>query len=194
MQNIFHEETRGDVARCLVPTAEDEMPEHGAAICRHVGIRDNLFGIVNHIQFEKWKQETSILVWLSSVLRFLTLAVALLDLVLLVTLGISASADPLEIYVRNISTIAALVVLAYFFDRYFYFHNADIIDSYMLSLKTACLLLSIAGIVKVIISGYYFAFCLANGNFVMFFYVGEILVWSMISLFAFYYYKRLRKN
>ena len=33
-----------------------------------------------------------------------------------------------------------------------------------------------------------------NGNFVMFFYVGEILVWSMISLFAFYYYKRLRKK
>lgn len=153
-----------------------------------------LFGIVNHIQFEKWKQETSILVWLSSVLRFLTLAVALLDLVLLVTLGISASADPLEIYVRNISTIAALVVLAYFFDRYFYFHNADIIDSYMLSLKTACLLLSIAGIVKVIISVYYLIFCIASHNIVLLFYAGEILVWLMISLFAFSYYLRLRKR
>lgn len=160
----------------------------------HSGLNHHRRSSGHHRKSRKGGRTGSALVYLSSVLRFLIFAFVLVDLVLLATMSISEAADPVEIYVRNISSIAALIVLASFFNYYYFYHTADINQYYMRSLKIASFFLFIAGIVKVIISGYYFAFCLANGNFVMFFYVGEILVWSMISLFAFYYYKRLRKN
>lgn len=149
-------------------------------------------------EMEEWTdsdldQLYDILIRLSDVLRYLIPALALVLLVLLFAMNISAAADPVEIYVRNLSSIAALTVLAIFFNRYYHFHTTVIDQYYMRPLKIASLLLFIAGIIKVIISVYYFVFCFASGNFIMFFYVGEILVWLMISLFAICYFQRLRK-
>lgn len=111
-------------------------------------------------------------------------------LFLLFYIEISPFADPVEIYLRNISSVVALFVLGGFLDLYYksYF---DLNERVMRSFKAIVVCLAIAAIIKVLISIFYLIVCISNGNFVLWFYVGEIIIWTAVAIFAILYHKRL---
>ena len=129
---------------------------------------------------------------LSRVLGILLFLVPLGYLFMLLSIEIGPGVDAVEIYVRNISSIIAILIASRFFNGlYLSYTTANKYD--MKNLRIATIALAVAGIIKVLISLFYLIVCIANGNIVMWFYVGEIIVWGAIALFAVLYYKKLRK-
>ena len=129
---------------------------------------------------------------LSRVLGILLFLVSLGYLFMLLSIEIGPGVDAVEIYVRNLSSIIAILIASRFFNAlYLSYTTANKYD--MKSLRIASIALAVAGIIKVLISLFYLIVCIVNGNIVMWFYVGEIIVWGAIALFAVLYYKKLRK-
>lgn len=110
--------------------------------------------------------------------------------VMVMSIGIGSNADAVEIYVRNVSSIVAIIIAGLFFDNFRKAHQTTHTEN-MKYLKHVTVWMGVAAIIKVLISMYYLVYCIKGGNIVLLFYVGEILLWSALALFAFCYYKRL---
>lgn len=110
--------------------------------------------------------------------------------IMVMSIGIGSNADAVEIYVRNISSIVAIIIAGLFFDNFRKAHQTTHTEN-MKYLKRVTVWMGIAAIIKVLISIYYLVHCILSGNIVLLFYVGEILVWSALAFFAFSYHKRL---
>lgn len=131
------------------------------------------------------------LVGVSMWIVYLVFVAFIISAFLLVYVNAGDVVNRVEIYVRVLSSIAAILVMGVFFERYHYYHTSVVMDQSFRHLKTISLCLAAAGIIKVAISVYYGLLCLSGRNLVGLFYFGEILVWSAVSIFAFLYYKRL---
>lgn len=133
-----------------------------------------------------------LMVTVARILSVLLAVIPLFYLYLLFSVGVSPNADASEILIRNLSSVFALVVMGFFFDFYYMIHT-DRKIFFMKSLRIATVALAIAGAVKVLVSLYYLFICLFNGNIIVWFYVGELLIWSAIAVFAILFRKRLEE-
>lgn len=141
---------------------------------------------------QRWEKYQSSLITASRILSVLLAVVPLLILYLLFSVEVGPNADATEIYVRNLSSVFAYVVMGFFFD-FFYLVHTDRYLLFMKPLRITTVILAIAGIIKALISLYYLIIYLFNGNIVLWFYVGEFLIWTVVAFFAFFYSQRLKE-
>lgn len=130
-----------------------------------------------------------ILTKLSVLIIALISIVSIVSLSLLFYVEVGAGVNPIEIYVRVLSTVVCLLILGAFFARYYCYLR--FMNNSSRRLKIVSFILAAAGFIKVAISIYYFSLCLLHHNMVAAFYVGEILVWTAVAIFAIMYIKRL---
>lgn len=130
-------------------------------------------------------------VQVSRTLGILTLLASMLYLFLLFYVDIGGNANPVEIYIRVISSVLAMLVLSFFFEVYYKFHSH--MGASGRDLKRVSIFLAVAGAIKVVISIYYLIICLINSNLIFLFYLGEILVWMNVALFALIYFKYIKR-
>jgi len=126
------------------------------------------------------------------VFGFLFFIIAVFQLALTVFISVGSGSDPTEVYLRNYSSVAALMVLADFMILYHKFHFKEIGFIYMKSIRQITAFLAFASIVKVAVSTFYFFRYLPTGNIVGTYYLGEMLVWTAMTLFSIVYYRRVR--
>jgi len=132
---------------------------------------------------------------LSAILSIVIIIVTILQLLMIAVIPVEATQNPTEIYVRIGSSIAALMILGQFFYRY-HCEHLYLNNSFrpMLILKIVTIAAAIAGCVKVAISIYYGIVCLGFKNLIGLYYVGEIIMWGLITLFMFAYYRQLSQR
>ncbi len=123
----------------------------------------------------------------------LFLAVPLGYVFLMLCINVAPATNSVEIYVRNISSVVAIVTVGIFLDYFRRTHETSE-PKYMKRLKQVTVYMGIAALIKVLISIYYLIYCIKSGNIILLFYVGEILVWSSLALFSLRYYKRMNDN
>lgn len=128
----------------------------------------------------------------SGIISFLLYAIAFVFAFLTWYFPISQNSRAFEIYSRNISTIVAVYLLGRFFIQYYTLHTGFDFMSTKKSLKVISILLASASAVKIILSAYFaYAYLLQAGNMVGLYYVGEIVIWAAVGVFAIAYCKRL---
>jgi len=120
--------------------------------------------------------------------------VAVIQMLMTFYYPVGSNSDPLEVYIRNFSTILMTGLLAQFIFDYRIIHlpiNDEIILKTAKQLSIISIILVIACICKVIVSAVFMGKYLMNGNMVAFYYAGELLAWLAVGIFAYTYYKRL---
>ncbi len=123
------------------------------------------------------------------------LLIALLQLLMTLFIRVGASSDPTEVYLRNFSSIVALLLLGYFLIIWGFVHlSKSHLVNRIRMYKIVLLAMSIASMFKTGISICYVFKYLAAGNLVLLYYLGETLVWGCLTAFFALYYLRLRKK
>jgi len=105
------------------------------------------------------------------------------QLILTVAIPVNPSANPTEIYLRNISSIVSYFALGLFFSRFNLTHSFARQNN-MKAFDHSILFLVIAGIIKAVISFIYFVRYITVGNLLGLTYFGEVLAWVAITFFA----------
>lgn len=143
-----------------------------------------------------WRDEIRkypMIVKVALALGAISFVISVLDLSLMFLVNIPENVDPVEIYARVLSSAFAILVMGFFFDRFYRLHFLG--DRILMKpLKVISIILAAAAVVKVLISAYYLYFCILNGNIVLLYYAGEILLWSVMAIFAWLYYRRMSKS
>jgi len=120
------------------------------------------------------------------------IGVVAIQTALTVAIRTVVSVSPAELYLRNISSIILLLVLAQFFYIYYFVHIQFSRSKFMKVLQVSCLILALASSVKAMISLFFvLKYLTGEGiNFVLFYYFGELLVWAAVAFFAACYFAR----
>lgn len=122
---------------------------------------------------------------LALIISFSALIAAIVQLIMTISINVSISSDPTQVYHRNISSVVAFILLSYFFNKYY---------DHMKASKVISALLFFACLAKIAISTYYTMTLLSESNLVGLYYLCDAAVWSMVAVFAIFYYRKFKKR
>lgn len=120
---------------------------------------------------------------LALIISFSAFIVAIVQLLLTISIDVSLSKEPLQVYHRNLSSIVAFFLLSYFFNKY---------SDHMKPSKVIAVLLLLACLAKVAISAYYTMNLLSESNLVGLYYLCDAAVWLMVAVFAIFYFRKFK--
>lgn len=103
----------------------------------------------------------------------------------------AALSRPMEFYIRCFSSLGAILMFGVFFNKYYLSHNVMLSRRFMKSFKTITICLLAASAVKVILSFVFMVSSILRDDLMLFYYLGEIIIWGAVGVFAFAYYQKL---